>query len=275
MAKDKTPETQDKPESAGFLSGIDAKLAALKELRDSYIRAVSVGAIGDIDFGTLGGSSVAVSGRTTDQPVDLPNGAFLNKSMPEAIKLLFVATKRKYQPAEVATILKDGGYESTSKNFEGTVSGTMYRMKDQGTLLRFKDGFGLAEFYPEHLRAKIAEASKPSTKGRGKKATKGASKRTKAAGKPAAKATPKAVATPTATKRKPRGPNDGPSTDEVILKILASEGPNSPATFVMRLDKPSNVIALALGRLAKLGKAERLANGNYAATNAEPVLRAV
>ena len=41
MAKPNEPE---KPEPSGFLGDLDAKLAALQALRDSYVRAVSVGA---------------------------------------------------------------------------------------------------------------------------------------------------------------------------------------------------------------------------------------
>jgi hypothetical protein len=165
MAKDRT---QEKPEPGGFLSGIDAKLAALQELRDSYMRAVSVGAIsaGDVDFG----AAVTPAARApSDQPIDLPTGAFLNKSIPEAIKLLCIATKRKYTPTEAAAALRDGGYESTSQDFEKTVSGTMYRMKDQGILLKFKDGFGLAELYPNHLREKLGEPPKAATTKKGNK----------------------------------------------------------------------------------------------------------
>ena len=276
MAKENKPV---KPESVGFLSGIDAKLAALQELRESYMRAVSVGAIGDIDFGTLGAAGGSV--RSPDQSFDLPTGAFLNKSIPEAIKLLFIATKRKYTPAETAVAMRAGGYESTSQNFEKTVSGTMYRMKDQGILLKFKDGFGLAELYPEHLRAKLTETSKAAPKipakapAKGRKRSKrSAAKRRKPSVRASAKVPAKTTARATPSKRWTAA-TGGPSIDQQILKILMNEGPNSPAAFVARLEKPANVIALALGRLAKLGKAEKVASGNYAAVKPEPVLRAV
>jgi hypothetical protein len=36
----------------------------------------------------------------------LPMGAFLDKSIPEAIKLLYAATTRKCSPTDVATTLK-------------------------------------------------------------------------------------------------------------------------------------------------------------------------
>src|SRR5688572_32188371 len=175
MATSNKPE---KAESIGLLAAIDAKIAALKEFRESYLRAVSVGAFGqsgDLDTSSFSTASI---GRSSDQPIDLPTGAFLNKSMPEAIKLLFAATKKKQTPKDVTIALKDGGFESTARNFEKTVTGTMYRMKDQGTLLKFKDGFGLAELYPEHLRKKIAEDSKPPSKS-------GARKRVKSAGRKA------------------------------------------------------------------------------------------
>lgn len=90
-------------------------------------------------------------------PTELPRGAFLGKSLPAAVKLFLSAIKKKQSIREIATALKDGGVESTSDNFENVITGCLNRMKSNGELLRFKDGWGLPEFYPESLRARLSQ----------------------------------------------------------------------------------------------------------------------
>jgi hypothetical protein len=103
-----------------------------------------------LPFASLSGDS---------QPVELPRGAFLGKSLPAAIKLYLHAMKRKQTIREIATALREGGVESTSENFESVITGALNRLKSNGEVLRFKDGWALAEFYPEHLRNKLAHDS--------------------------------------------------------------------------------------------------------------------
>ena len=71
----------EKPESGGFLAIIDAKIAALQQLRDSLIAAMSIGALGgDLDISQLGSVGVAVNGGNSAPaakgPIDLPTGVF-------------------------------------------------------------------------------------------------------------------------------------------------------------------------------------------------------
>ena len=40
----------EKPDNSGFLAVIDAKIAALQQLRDSFIAAMSIGALGGETF---------------------------------------------------------------------------------------------------------------------------------------------------------------------------------------------------------------------------------
>jgi hypothetical protein len=139
----------EQPEGEGFLALIERKIAALQALADSYRAALAVGAFGgpllDDGFPSSGAyiqGSYVSSAAIGKEAYDLPTGIFLNKSMPAAIKLLMQTTKKKYTPKDVATALKDGGFESTSENFEKMVMNTMYRMKGEGVLLKFKDGWG-------------------------------------------------------------------------------------------------------------------------------------
>jgi len=154
----------EQPETDAFLAFIERKIAALQALADSYRNAQALGALGGQPSDDAPTHSAAVfsssgSGQmaASSAPYDLPTGVFLNKTMPAAIKLFLGATKRKQTPKEVAAALKDGGFESTSKFFEKIVTTTMHRMKGDGDLLQFKDGWGLAELYPESLRIRITK----------------------------------------------------------------------------------------------------------------------
>jgi hypothetical protein len=249
--------SSNKPEIDGFLAMIEAKIAALKVLADSYRAAVAVGALGqsgDFDLQRAPAQSGAAGGSG---PVDLPAGVFLGKSMPDAIKLYFSLAKRKQTSKELAAALREGGFESTSRNFEKTVNSTMHRMRETGDLLWFsKDGaFGLAEFYPEGLRNRITQEAKP----KAKKRAKGKKRAAKANNEPA----------PVAVK-----PEAGATIDQRIVAVLR-EGPRSPAELVARLGAQSNVVGLALGRLTFKGKVSKSPEGIYGLAESEPFLRVV
>lgn len=169
----------EQPETDAFLAFIERKIAALQQLADSYRAAMAIGALGNpiLDDGGgfpssaawAQGSYVPYAANTSMGASDLPTGIFLNKSMPAAIKLLMQTTKKKYTPKDVAKALKDGGFESTSAIFDKVVMNTMYRMKSEGELLKFKDGWGLAELYPESLRMRITKDAKVKPAKGGKK----------------------------------------------------------------------------------------------------------
>ena len=168
------PEKKEKPlETDGFLGSLDAKIAALQTLRASYVAAVSIGAFGQPGEGgsisfPMGAGVVGVSGA----PMELPHGALLGKSLPAAIRLYLSAIKRKQTIKEIATALREGGVESTAANFETSISSAVNRLKASGEVLRFKDGWALAEFYPDSLRAKIGAATEAKPRKKGRKAAK-------------------------------------------------------------------------------------------------------
>jgi hypothetical protein len=171
----------DKPEGDPFLSLLDAKIAALQGLREGYLKALSLGALGqpgeDVSVMLTGVSAsgsigtMSAFGSSNTVPMELPTGAFLNKSIPEAIKLYLSAVKKKQTTREIAIALKDGGMETTASNWETTVTGALHRLKAGGVVLRFKDGWALADFYPDSLRTRLAKDEKPRKRGRPKKAT--------------------------------------------------------------------------------------------------------
>lgn len=246
----------DKPiADAGMLPVWKAKYAALGRLIESYEEAERIGALGGVfdpqDPSVLsamsaGASSLvsAVISGTAGTPTELPVGAFLNMSIPEAIKLYLSAVKRKQTAREIAAALKDGGMESTAANWETTVTGALHRLKTARAVLRFKDGWGLADFYPESLRNRITKDAEPKKKrGRPKKATKNTARRE-----------------PKAERRKEPAQ---PGLQQRIDDYLQTRG--SEYTTVQELAAQLKVAApilnLALGRMAKTTKIERNQDG--------------
>ena len=230
----------EKPEQDTFLVMIDAKIAALQALVESYRAALSVGALGqpgDTDLPTLTPGAGVSARQGGFGPVDLPIGVFRDKSIPEAIKMYLAAGRRKQTAKEIAAGLKEGGLVSTSKDFERTVTGTLHRLKG-GVVLWFKDGWDLAESYPDHLRTRIGNEN----------------------GKPKAKPKKKT------RRRRPKRKAKGPGLDSRIESVLTG---NTTLTFTPdaianKIGVDVRVVRLALGRLVKKNKATKLKSGDYA-----------
>ena len=117
------------------------------------------------------------------RPMPLPRGALLGKAAPEAIKVYLDAEKEKRTNRQIADALKQGGVESTSSNFDAFINSALFRLKKEGAILRFDDGWGLAEWYPESFRTRVGE-----------KAGNGGKRKTKKAARKAKKAAPEAKA---------------------------------------------------------------------------------
>jgi hypothetical protein len=168
--------TTENIDFTAILAVLEAKRAALDALIGSYRAALSLGALGqpgDVDMGAF--TSVGAGSNATPTlggpPIELPNGAFLGKSIGAAIKLYLAAVRRKQTTKEITAALKEGGVESTSDKFESVVLASLGSLKRGGDVLRFKDGWALAEFYPAHLRGSLTA---------GKDTKSGAKKRSRA-----------------------------------------------------------------------------------------------
>lgn len=148
------------PQIDGFLAMIDAKIAALTTLADSYRAAVLLGALGAPGEEVHGGPA-STSARRQDSAYDLPQGALLGKSLPAAIRLYMSAAKRKLTQREIGDALRAGGVESTAANFMNNVTTALHRLRQSGDVLKFDDGWALAELYPENLRVRMAAKAKP------------------------------------------------------------------------------------------------------------------
>lgn len=225
----------EKVDYATILADAEAKKAALEAYIASLKTALAAGALGQP-------GEMPASFAPTGEPVELPRGAFSNKSVPAAIKLYLASVKKKQTAQQIATALKDGGMESMAANFDTVVVGALHRLKTAKEVLRFKDGWGLAAQYPEHIRKAISEESKPSRK----KSKKGA--KSKGKNEP----TEKAQVVPITKGLEQR--------IETVLK--SQNGKPLPAAEIAKMLE-ANVagVALALGRMAGKGKAEKFGNG--------------
>ena len=145
-------------------SALDTSIAGLEA-------ALASGALGQAaeGEGSTSGSST-VTGIPLGQPMDLPSGAFLGKSMPDAIKLYLSAVRQRKTARDIATALKAGGMVSTSDDFESVVQASVQRLKSMGHLLKFADGWGLTEWSPPGFRPSADRIPKTKKKAKKKKA---------------------------------------------------------------------------------------------------------
>jgi hypothetical protein len=156
------------------LADLEAKKAALEGVISSWRKALELGAFGPLRFPRVEGASPPTGVlASSPEPVDLPVGALSSKSIPDAIKFYLAAVRKKQTNKEIEEGLRQHGVESTSKKFSSIVAGALFRLKKSGEVLRFSDGWGLAEHYPEHLRAKLSQGNDSVQKTKPRKRRKG------------------------------------------------------------------------------------------------------
>ena len=248
----------DKFDYARLVSDIDAKMAALQALRDAAVRASAAGALGEAVEGMA--TSPATANGDIGQPIDLPEGAFNGKSLPACVELYLSAAKRKKTIKEIAAALKDGGVESTSDNFDNVVTGALFRLKTAGKVLRFKDGWGLPEWYPANIRS---ASPVPGKRGRKKGKKNGRTNAT----------SPIALADERATDSQPaKG-----KANERALEYLRSraDSEHSLAAIAEHVGMGTKGARLILGKLIKAGKVRMSAPGMYVVGRPQLVAAAV
>jgi hypothetical protein len=242
----------EKIDFAALLAVLEAKRSALDTLIASYKAALSIGALGQVGEEIEVAPIVPFIGpgaSTTSGPIDLPTGAFLGKSIPAAIKLYLGAARRKQTIKDIAAALREGGMESNASNFEGPITGALNRLKAAGEVLRFKDGWALAELYPEHIRSAVAaENGKPK----------------KAARKRAAKARrpPKTATRRTKEKGSP-AEAEGHVGAKLVDVLRERLEPTSARELAALTGIPAHVVSMTLGRLRVRDRVSKDKSGRY------------
>jgi hypothetical protein len=229
-------------ETDPVLARIQAKIDAWQAAAESYRAALALEQGPDAAAFGEGGRARPV--------VELPVGAFRGMTITEAVKLYLQSVRRKQSVQEIADGLRAGGIESTAKDFGPTLRSILHQLKKRGELLRFKDGWDLAEAHSTALRNRLAkDTSRPKSPVRKAKAgTKKAAKR--------------------ATKRptKGNGPK-GPSPDERIQAFLGSKPLEwfTPKQVAEALKEDPSKLSLAFARLVRYGRIAKQDDGRFAA----------
>jgi hypothetical protein len=244
-----------------ILMDLEAKKAALDAMIASFRSALAIGALGSVgEVSTAPNAAGPLAAGASENSIELPTGAFHGKSIPAAIKLYLSAVKKKQNNREISSALREGGVESTSPNFEGVITGALNRMKAGGEVLRFKDGWGLAEFYPESLRARISVVSKPVKKKKAKRAAKVKVDRSAEARDLAEKAVAQSEPVPEAG-----AAAHVPGPQKVILDHVATlEGKRITTDEVAAaLGIRKQTVALILAKIAHTGGIDKNPDGSF------------
>jgi hypothetical protein len=177
---------------------------------------------------------------------EVPIGAFLGKSIPEAAKLCLQIIKRKLTTKEIVDSLLKGGIETTAKttSFPSIVHSILARASKtaSGIVKVDRSHWGLVEWYPRGL----ASANRTNGKKRHK-----AGRKSKAA-----KQAPSEIS---------KQPESG-TVPEKIWSILNKPGIELTTQEIgEKVGIKSNVAALLLGKLIAQKSAEKMPNGKYRA----------
>jgi hypothetical protein len=231
----------------------EARIAAWQAVLASVKTALALDAGGQMPDG-IELSAVSQNGDL-GAPLDLPDGAFHGKSIPACIKLYLSAVKKKRSIKDIATALREGGVESKSGSLDSPVNTALLRLKAAGEVLRFKDGWGLAEWYPANMRGSAPTSAKRSKrKKKGKKAT------AKGTSAPIpAKAEPHKVTETTKPEDKPE--------PRILAFFKANRREVAASEVATTLGLKIQTTHLILAKLAHQKKIEKLSPGHFKAVS--------
>ncbi len=140
---------------SALISDLEAKRSAIDNALAAIRLAQSIGALGQAGEGGVV-PSLTVPSITGGE---VPAGAFLGKSIPEAAKLYLAIVKRKQTSKDIAEALMKGGIESRSKSFNTQVHSILDRASKAGSgIVKLDRSFwGLVEWYPAGVRAGLSQ----------------------------------------------------------------------------------------------------------------------
>jgi hypothetical protein len=232
---------------SAIIADLEAKRAALDATIGAFRAAQALGALGQ-----PGEASGTTTMSFSASGGEIPVGAFLGKSIPEAAKLCLTIVKRKQTSAEIAEGLKKGGIESTAKNFAGIVHSILSRASKSGSgILKLDRSYwGLADWYPAGMRGGAPVEKKARTK-----------KRRARAGQMKAGA----KATSNGEQSKPKALGSGAVSR--IAEVLRRQPGNelSPEEIATPANVSVQVARMMLGRLVAGKQAEKTGSGKYRA----------
>lgn len=245
---------------AAILADLEMKRSAIETSIASLRSAMGLGALGQSSDlpASAPGQSVSLHNG------EIPNGAFLGKSIPDAARLYLEILKKKQTSREIAEALAKGGMESTSKNFGAIVHNVLDRARKapNSTIVKLGGHWGLASWYPKGVvstNAAMRSAAKRSQKKQRK------SKKTEGAKPPEVR-----VHTPHIQQPKSESSSAAPRTRDRIGDAFRD---NPQAEFTIAelaatIGQKASVTQMVLGQMVKLGIAQKTSTGAYKAATA-------
>jgi hypothetical protein len=231
-------ENDSKLDYGAILADLEAKKCMLDQAIASLRAAMAAGALG------VGEASSYVNmGATLANPVGIPTGAFLGKNIPDATKLYLSIVKQKKTSQEIAAALKEGGMETTSKNFEGMVHSILTRAsKNYGEIVKVGRGWALAEWYPAAIRAAVSQENQKGRRSRRGRPRKNESKA-----------------------RVSTGQDETPKPKERVLQALRNQPgiEMSLQELADHLKMPTRAINMVLVSLAQQKTIQKTSSGKY------------
>jgi hypothetical protein len=225
---------------AAIVADLEAKKNAIEATIASLRSAMGLGALGQAgELASIPGAAPSMSLHNGE----IPNGAFLGKSIPEAAKLYLEILKKKQTSREIADALLKGGMESTSKNFYGIVHAVLDRARKSpnSALVKLGTHWGLAGWYPKGI---ISNATTPPSK-KGKKRV-------------------RKVANDTDAVSNISAPVKGKANERAIEFLRSGKKAEYGLTDIgEHLGIGLQVARLILGKLVKAGKVEKTAHDTY------------
>ena len=258
----------EKIDYATIVADMKAKRSALDLSITALETAMAAGALGQgMEVLNSGGQPTA-----TGQPMELPVGAFLQKSIPEAVRLYLTAMRQRKTTKEIVTALQGGGMVSMSDNFESVVNACLQRLKSSQEVLKFSDGWGLAEWYPPSFRPSAEKASTSQ-----KKKAKAPPKAKKSTRKDERFTTPKKTVDP-ADKPFDQAPSEKPkSSNQPLVEAYFNAHPGeefSVQEIGAALNIPVQKVALICGSLARWQKLKNTSEGKFCSVRVQAMPKA-
>lgn len=235
-----------------FLANLEAKRAALDNAIGAFRNALASGALGQVgEIPPSSNGSVPSNYVPSIGGGEVPAGAFLGKSIPDAAKLYLEIVKKKQTSKEIADALQKGGMETNSKNFQQMVHSVLDRARkaNTGIVKLDRSHWGLADWYPASLRVGMSSDKRTMRKkGRKPKMLKKS---------PA----PENAITPITVSARP----EGLSARQRTMQLLSGSPlvRYSGKTVSEQLGISAQVAGMMLGQLANGGLIEKTSEGEY------------
>lgn len=244
---------------AAIIADLEAKKAAIEatiaSLRSAMALGIGAAAGGD---GSGGGAVPTFANPYSFSGGEVPAGAFLGKSIPEAARVYLEIVKKKQTSREIAEALQKGGMESTSGNFVGIVHAVLDRARKSpnAAIVKLGTQWGLAGWYPKGI---LNNAAAPPPKKKGKKAKKAQ----KATGTASKSTDETGTAAETQTAKEAKGPG---TRDQLAAILKQSPGQEFTAeTLAEKVGQQVGVTRMVLAKLVATGIIHKSENGAFQA----------